>query len=145
NHKYDTMDYFRVDPQYGTREELKTLCDTVHEQDMRLILDGVFNHMGRRAPLFEKAQNSPDAPERDFFTFSSNAPNGYLSWRDVGNLPELKLENPAVRDMLWRGEESVIQGYLRQEDIDGWRLDVAYDLGFEYLSELSEAVQSAKP
>ncbi len=144
NHKYDASDYHRVDPVYGDRAELKELCDALHQKGMRLMLDGVFNHMGRRSTRFQEALNSPQgSDERDFFVWDGEGRS--IGWADVENLPELNLENPKVRDFLYDSPGSVVQSYLRQEGIDGWRLDVAFDLGFEYLTELTQKAHEAKP
>lgn len=145
NHKYDTIDYFTVDPQFGSQEQLRELCEALHARGMRLILDAVFNHMGRRSPLFQSAHSQEQGPEKDYFTFNDDFPNGYLGWRNVANLPELNLDNPRVRDWIYATPESVVQHYLREVGIDGWRLDVAPDIGFNYLSELSEAAHACKP
>jgi len=145
NHKYDTMDYERVDPQYGSNEDLRALCGDLHARGMRLILDGVFNHVGRRMPAFQRALADPAAPERAWFTIHSGLPHGYLSWRNVRNLPELNLENPDVRGWVYESRGSVVQRWLREYEIDGWRLDVAPDLGLRYLRELTDAAHAARP
>ncbi len=144
NHKYDASDFRRVDPQFGTVEELKSLAGELHRRGMKLMLDGVFNHMGRRAPLFQRALADPSGPERDFFTFGEEYRNGYLAWRNVPNLPELNLENSEVREFLWSGENSIVRWYLREVGIDGWRLDVAPDIGFAYLKELTAAAHETR-
>lgn len=145
NHKYDTSDYNTVDPQYGTNAELKALADDLHERGMKLILDGVFNHVGRRSLMFQRAAEKAGHPEEAFFTFDDGVPNGYLGWRNVRNLPELKLENPAVRQMLFEGEESIVCRYLKQEGIDGWRLDVGPDIGFQFLEALRDSAHNVRP
>ena len=142
NHKYDASDYHKVDRVYGDRRDLKELADALHERDMKLVLDGVFNHMGRRSSLFQAAVKSPNSPEREFFRWHEGKAVG---WADVDNLPELNLENPAVRAYIYNDPDSVVQSYLKQEGIDGWRLDVAFDLGFKYLEELTQAAHRAKP
>ncbi len=145
NHKYDAWDYSQVDPVYGTRKDLGKLAENLHRQGIRLILDGVFNHMGKQSPFFQEAIADEKSPWRKFFTFSNKSPRGYISWLDVENLPELNLENPAVRDYLYAKPDSIVQSYLRKEKIDGWRLDVAYDLGFKYLEDLTEFAHEANP
>ncbi len=144
NHKYDTMDYYTIDPQYGDEEDLRNLIETCHEKGLKVLFDGVFNHMGRRAPLFQKAQNQPESRERAYFTFGEKYRNGYLGWRNVSNLPELNLENQEVRDFVYAKPDSVVQHYIRKFDLDGWRLDVAPDIGFSFLRELTEAVHSCR-
>lgn len=144
NHKYDTEDYFKVDPQYGTEADLHGLRDDVHGMDMKLMLDGVFNHIGATSPIFTLARSDAKDRNRDWFFFGSQYPNGYLGWAGVASLPRLKLENPAVRNYLWGAKDSVVQHYLR-EGIDGWRLDVAFELGPKYLTELTQAAHKTKP
>jgi len=149
NHKYDTWDYHQVDPVFGSREELGVLVAEVHRRGMRLVLDGVFNHMGRRSPMFQAAAD-PQSPWREFFRFRPGAPDSgeastAIGWLDVENLPELNLENPRVQDFIFRRPDSVVQSYLRQEGIDGWRLDVAFDLGFRLLRELTVCAHEARP
>jgi cyclomaltodextrinase len=143
NHKYDAQDFFAVSPEYGSREDVQALATACHERGMKLVLDGVFNHMGRTAPWFVEAMQDPQSPYRDWFYIGDEYKFGYRGWYDVANLPELRHENPAVRDRLWNDPDSAVQGYLR-DGVDGWRLDVAFDLGFVYLSELTEAAHRAK-
>lgn len=145
NHKYDALDYHEVDPQYGTREELKTLAGELHQRGMRLILDGVFNHMGCRSPYFERAAGDNQSAERPWFDFHENFRWGYRSWRNAANLPELNLEHAEVRDMIFDNENSVVRRYLREVGIDGWRLDVAPDLGFHWLDQLRQSALSVNP
>lgn len=142
NHKYDAWDYHQVDKVYGNRKDLKALTDDLHSRGMRLVLDGVFNHMGRKSPLFQAALRNPEGPEARFFQWHNGKAIG---WADVENLPELNLEREEVRDYIYGDEDSVVQSYLRNEGIDGWRLDVAFDLGFKYLEELTQAAHRAKP
>lgn len=144
NHKYDTQDYFTIAPEYGAREDLIALAADLHQRGMRLVLDGVFNHVGRTCPWFQQALADPADPYRDWFVFGEEFPAGYRGWANVENLPELRLENPAVRARLWSDADSVVQGYLR-DGVDGWRLDVATDLGFRYLAELTAAAHAARP
>lgn len=144
NHRYDAQDYTAVAPEVGTREELLALAKNAHGRQMKLMLDGVFNHMGRTSRLFQSAQKGPGNPYRDWFYFGKEYPNGYRGWSGAGNLPALRLENPAVRAYLWGDPDSVVQKYLR-EGIDGWRLDVAFELGPEYLTELTRAAHAAAP
>jgi glycosidase len=144
NHKYDAQDYFKVAPEYGTRADVKALAEDCHQRNMRLVLDGVFNHMGRNADWFVDAQQGPSSPHRDWFTFNESFPAGYQAWNNIRNLPELNLDNPAVQARIYGDADSVVQGYLR-EGVDGWRLDVAPELGFRYLGELTKAAHSAKP
>ena len=144
NHKYDTLDYRQVSPEYGTRADVDALAADLHRRGMRLVLDGVFNHMGRNAPIFRQAEADAHSRYRDWFFFGPEYPGGARGWGGVANLPELKLENPQVRAFLWGAEDSVVRSWLR-EGIDGWRLDVAYDIGMPFLDELTRAAHAQKP
>lgn len=144
NHKYDALNYMQVSPEFGTREDLTRLTQAAHARGMKVVLDGVFNHMGRNSPAFQQAQADARSPYRDWFYFGPQYPGGARGWYQATNLPELNLENPAVRDYLFTGKDSVVQSYLR-DGIDGWRLDVAPELGFRYLAELTQAAHAAKP
>ncbi len=144
NHKYDAQDYFKVSPEYGTREDVIELANDVHDRGMKLVLDGVFNHMGRTSPWFKDALANPESEWRDWYLISDEYEIGYRAWVNVPNLPELNLENEKVRARLWGDPDSVILGYLR-DGVDGWRLDVAFDIGFNYLQELTESAHRWDP
>jgi glycosidase len=111
---------------------------------MKLVLDGVFNHMGRNAPIFQDALREPSSPWRDWFAIGTQYGGGARSWIGVQNLPELNLENPAVRGYLYEDPDSVLRSYLR-DGADGWRLDTAYELGPDYLRDLTRAAHLEKP
>ena len=144
NHKYDAFDYHAVSPEFGTRDDVKALAADVHARGMKLVLDGVFNHMGRNAPIFQDALANPQSRWRDWFCFGPQYPGGARAWWLAENLPELNLENPAVRAHVWGTPDSVVRRYLR-DGVDGWRLDVAVDLGFQWLDELTRAAHAEKP
>ncbi|MBF0409900.1 MAG: glycoside hydrolase family 13 protein [Candidatus Riflebacteria bacterium] len=145
NHKYDAWDYHKVDPAFGTRKQLAELANKLHSQGKKLVLDGVFNHMGRKSPFFQDSVLNPDGQWKDFFKMTEGKNAKHIGWMDVENLPELNLENQNVRDYIFEREDSVVQSYLNNEGIDGWRLDVACDLGFNILSDLTQAAHTSKP
>jgi cyclomaltodextrinase / maltogenic alpha-amylase / neopullulanase len=144
NHKYDALDYEKVSPEFGTRDDVKKLAAETKKRGMKLVLDGVFNHVGRYNPKFEDAQKNPNSPYRQWFNFGPQYKAGYRGWWDVDNLPELNLESQAVRDHVYAKPDSVVRSYLR-DGVDGWRLDVAFDIGFNYLAELTKAAHAEKP
>jgi len=144
NHKYDTLDYRAVSPEYGTRDDARALARDVHARGMKIVLDGVFNHMGRNSPIFRQAESDPRSKYRGWFVFGPQYAGGARAWALAENLPELNLENLAVRDDLFNAHDSVVRGWLR-DGMDGWRLDVAFDIGFKYLGELTQAAHDEKP
>ncbi|MDR3692711.1 MAG: alpha-amylase family glycosyl hydrolase [Fimbriimonas sp.] len=142
SHKYDTSDYFRVAPEFGSKQDLIGLFQDCHKRNMKVVLDGVFNHVGKRFEPFQQAQKG--GQHRNWFTFDKKYPNGYLSFAGVPSLPSWNLENPAVRNYLWNGKRSVVRYWLDQ-GADGWRLDVAYEIGPKYLDELTRSAHREKP
>lgn len=144
NHKYDTEDYLQIDPGFGSAKDLRDLIGAVHSRKMRIVLDGVFNHMGRTSPAFQSALKDTASPYHDWFVFGKEHPNGYRAYADIREMPALNLESPAVAQYLWKGNNSVVRRYLR-EGIDGWRLDVAYDIGPDILSAIRAAAHETKP
>ncbi len=144
NHKYDALDYQAVSPEFGTRADVRLLAADVHARGMKLVLDGVFNHMGRNAPVFQDALKNPQSKWRDWFFFGPQYQGGARAWWLAENLPEINLENKAVRDHVYAAKDSVVRSYLR-DGVDGWRLDVAVDIGFEWLDGLTRAAHAEKP
>ncbi|MFM9957288.1 MAG: glycoside hydrolase family 13 protein [Phycisphaerales bacterium] len=144
NHKYDAQDYAEVSPEYGTRDDVKSLARACRERGMKFMLDGVFNHMGRTAPRFQRALADPSSSDRSWFIFDPACKLGYRAWYNVPNLPEINLEDAEVRAHIWEAPDSVVRGYLR-DGVDGWRLDVAYDIGPEMLSQITAAAHAERP
>lgn len=144
NHKYDATNYDKVDPAYGTEADFAGLVEDLHGRKMRLVLDGVFNHCGRSNPIFSEALGNLQSSRRDWFLFDSKYPSGYRAWANVGNLPEINLENPATRDYMWQADDSIVAQWLKR-GADGWRLDVAHEIGLEYLADITEAAHKHKP
>jgi glycosidase len=141
NHKYDTTDFFTVDPQFGGEKALKPLVRELKRRKMQLILDAVFNHVSDSHPWFLAAR-SGQKPYRDFFTFGENGE--YECWRGHRHMPELKLENAALQKLLFRGKDSVLQKYL-DLGVDGWRFDVAVDVGLGIVRDMRKALRQRFP
>jgi len=140
NHKYDTIDYMTISPEYGTMADFKSLLDELNKRDIRLVLDGVFNHMSVLSPIFQDALKNPNSTYRQWFIFGSEYPHGYRAWHNLASLPELNLEYQPVRDFIFK---KVIPHYL-ELGISGWRLDTAIELG-RYLYDIQDAVHQTKP
>jgi glycosidase len=144
NHKYDALDFQAISPEFGDHADFVRLAAAVHAHGMKLVLDGVFNHMGRNAPIFQEAFANPDSPWRNWFAIGPQYAGGARVWTGYRNLPELNLEHPPVRAYLYAAPDSVVRSYLRA-GADGWRLDTAFELGYTYLRELTEAAHAEKP
>ncbi len=148
SHGYDTRDYRRVDARLGTNEELAQVCRALHAHGIRVILDGVFNHVGRGFWAFQDVQEKKwDSPYRDWFHIdfggNSNYNDGfwYEGWEGHYELVKLNLQNPAVADYLL----DCVKFWVDQFDIDGLRLDVAYCLDKGFLTRLRQFTQDLKP
>jgi Glycosidases len=140
NHKYDALDHFLVDPQFGGDGALCDLIEKSKAQGLRLILDAVLNHVSDIHPWFIKAKEGC-ASERDFFTFAGE---GYMCWRGWNQLPELRHDSAALRDLLFEAPSSVLQKYLAM-GISGWRFDAANDLGLSLVARIRAAVSARYP
>ena len=126
SHRYDTVDYLRVDPHLGGDAALDALVRGLHGRGMRLVLDGVFNHTGHRHADFRAALADPAAPQREMFTFR---PGGdYAAFYDVHTLPKIDYASPLARERFLEGAHAPVRHWLRR-GIDGWRLDVAHQIG----------------
>ncbi len=136
NHKYDAKDYLEISKEFGNKHDLKTLTERLHQENIKIMLDGVFNHVGVDNELFIQAKKE-NSPFHSWFDFNQIYPEGVRLWADVPSLPELNLENEDVRKYIYKDETSVIRSYLNL-GIDGWRLDVAFDIGYQYLKELTD-------
>ncbi|MBG0758973.1 maltodextrin glucosidase [Vibrio cidicii] len=136
NHKYDTTDYLTVDPHLGTNQEFAELTQALHQRDMKVILDAVFNHTSCEHPWLDRggkgdngAYHHSDSPYRDYYFFDGDTKN-YIGWKGIENLPVLNFAHQAVRDYIYQGEDAVIRHWLKAPyQIDGWRFDVIHMLG----------------
>jgi glycosidase len=148
-HGYDTADYFWVDRRLGTNETLRQLIRVLHQNGIRVVLDGVFNHVGRDFWAFRDVlQNREHSPYRNWFkglNFGGHSPYGdaltYETWNGCYDLVKLNLDEPAVREHLLLA----VRQWVVDFEIDGFRLDVAdcLDLGFQ--RELAAFCRSLKP
>ena len=135
-HGYDTVDYTKIDSRLGTNEDFADLCKKLHENGIRVVLDGVFNHVGREFGPFVSLRNG-DWGYRDWFHIhDGNSPYNdgfhYEGWEGHYELVKLNLYNPAVKEYI----KQCITGWREEFGIDGLRLDVAYCLDLNFLKEL---------
>lgn len=145
-HKYDTIDYFEIDPCFGTKEELKELAALLHENGIRLILDGVFNHCGSEFDAFlDVLKNGKKSEYKEWFydlkfPVSYTTPPNYEAFAYVKEMPKLNT-----------GKEEVIKYFcnvgvywIQYADIDGWRLDVANEINHDFWRAFRKAVRKEK-
>lgn len=138
-HGYNTRDYRKLDTRLGTNEDFKKVCDVLHENGIRIILDGVFNHAGRGFFAFQDViKNRENSQYKDWFylSFEGNSAYNdglwYEGWEGNYDLVKLNLSNPSVREYLLGS----VKYWIDTFDIDGLRLDVAYMVDRNFLKEL---------
>ncbi len=147
-HGYDTRDYRKLDCRLGTNADFKAVCQSLHARGIRVVLDGVFNHVGRGFWAFRDVQEKKwDSPYKDWFHISfdgnSNYNDGfwYEGWEGHFELVKLNLRNPAVIDYLL----DCVKFWVDEFDIDGLRLDVAYCLDKDFIRRLRSFTDGLKP
>lgn len=148
NHGYDTRDFKKIDCRLGTNEDFKEVCEDLHKHNVKIVLDGVFNHVGRGFWAFKNVQEKKwDSPYKDWFhiSFDGNScyDDGfwYEGWEGHFELVKLNLQNPAVVDYLME----CVKYWIDEFDIDGLRLDVAYSLDHNFMRRLRSYTQELKP
>lgn len=147
NHKYDTIDYLQLDPQFGDEKTLRTLITECHKRNIRIMLDAVFNHSGYYFPPFqdvlEKGADSKYAAWFHPHSFPLDSrldkPN-YETFAFVGSMPKLNTAHPQVKDYLLK----VARYWIEEFDIDGWRLDVANEVDHSFWREFRKQVKNIK-
>lgn len=147
-HGYNTRDFYRIDCRLGTNKDFQALCTQLKENGIRIVLDGVFHHVGRgfwafQDVLLKRARScycdwfyldfQRDSPFQDGFW--------YEGWEGNYDLVKLNLQNPTVvRHLL-----DAVAAWIREFQIDGLRLDVAYSLDLDFLRQLRRFTKSLKP
>ncbi len=150
NHRYNTHDYYQVDPLLGGTAALRELLDTCHARGMKVILDGVLNHTSRGFfPFHDLIENGVHSLYRDWFhihSFPLNAYQpqqglGYSAWWGLPSLPKLNTTTLAVREFLWR-----VATHWLEFGIDGWRLDTPSEIDDDtFWQELRRRCRAVNP
>lgn len=148
-HGYNTRDYTKIDCRLGTNEDFKTVCDALHTAGIKVVLDGVFNHVGRGFWAFQDVlRNRENSRYKDWFARiafdgNSNYNDGlwYEGWEGNYDLVKLNLRNEEVIQHIL----SCVQGWVDEFDIDGLRLDVCYCLDKDFLKRLRSFANQVKP
>lgn len=150
NHRYHTHDYYQVDPLLGGNQAFADLLDAAHQRDIKVVLDGVFNHASRGFFFFNDIlENGPTSPWLDWFkvqgwplsAYDGAKPANYESWLNNRALPEFNHDNPQAREYIMQ-----IAEYWLHQGIDGWRLDVPSDIDAEgFWHEFRQRVKAINP
>ena len=160
-HKYDALDYFRIDPHLGGEKAFSMLIEEAHRRGIRILLDISINHTSSSAKWFNKgaeffppsqgAYNDRNSPWRDFYFFNDD--NSYASWFGVQTMPQLNYGSQKLRNLIYRAKDSVLKKWmLAPFGIDGWRFDVAdclarnekLDLHDQVLREIRQELKAVK-
>lgn len=150
NHRYHTHDYYQVDPMLGGNPAFKELLDAAHKRDIKVVLDGVFNHSSRGFFFFHDVlENGPYSPWVDWFKierwpvspYNGEYPANYVGWAGNRALPVFNHDNPAVREYIME-----IAEYWIKFGIDGWRLDVPFEIKTPgFWQEFRDRVKAINP
>lgn len=146
NHKYDIIDYFMVDPQFGTKEELRQLVKLAHENGIRVVLDAVFNHCSMEMQQFQDVlEKGRESRFYDWFIIDGDFPEpekmNYECFAACNYMPKLNTANEEVQDFLLE----IAIYWIREADIDGWRLDVSDEVSHGFWRRFRKAVKKEKP
>ncbi len=147
-HGYDTTNYLRVDPHFGTNAELKQLVSRAHSDGWHVILDGVFNHTGVDFPAFKSLLTlGASSPYKNWYFIHHfplhvrNGETGYTAWFNSPSLPKLDVDSPPVRRYLFH----VIRYWMKYAGIDGWRLDAADQVDPAFWRVFRKVVKKQNP
>lgn len=157
-HKYDTEDYFQIDPTFGTNDDFKCLVDECHKAGIKIMLDAVFNHCGYMHPFFQDViKNKKKSKywdcfyieDEDFINFDfdefgrpkhQNVIPKYKTFAFTPNMPKLNTSHPIMEEYLL----DVASYWIEKYDIDGWRLDVSNEVSHSFWRKFKSRVRSIK-
>ena len=162
-HKYDVENYYDIDPQFGTLDDMRNLVKTAHSMGIDIIIDLVVNHSSSSHPWFKNAceylisHGQPDGEYGDYYNFSQSQKQGYQrvsgsAWyyecQFVGTMPDLNLDSPNVKDEI----ENIMRFWLQDIGIDGFRLDAVTSFytnstqkSIDFLGWLNQTAKAIKP
>lgn len=145
NHKYDTIDYFEIDPQFGDKNDFKKLVEKAHSLGIRIVLDAVFNHMCHENPIFKDVrEKGKESRYYDWFYIYGDKADvekiNYETFAHVYNMPKLKTSNREVQDYLIK----IAKYWIEEFDIDGWRLDVSDEVSHDLWKRFRKEIKAAK-
>ncbi|MBM7839597.1 cyclomaltodextrinase [Alkalihalobacillus xiaoxiensis] len=147
NHKYDTIDYMEIDPQFGDKDTFRKLVNACHEKGIKVMLDAVFNHSGYYFEPFQDVLRHQEKSAykdwfhiREFPVTPGPKPN-YDTFAFVDYMPKLNTENPEVKDYFLK----VARYWIEEFNIDGWRLDVANEVDHQFWRDFRREIKATNP
>jgi cyclomaltodextrinase len=148
SHGYDTTDYKQIDHRLGNNDLFKRITEELHALGIRVIVDGVFNHVGREFPSFKDIQLNRESSQYvnwHYIDFNGNSPYNdgfdYQNWEGHYDLVKLNLQERKVKDHIF----DIAKYWLQDVGIDGWRLDVAYSISPDFWREFRHICKTTKP
>lgn len=141
HHGYDATDYYVTEPRLGGDEALRALVEAAHARGLRVMLDMVCNHVSHEHPYFQEALRDPGSRYREWFTFDENEAHGYRTFFGVASMPEVNTAHPEARAWLL----DVARYWIREFDVDGYRLDYALGPGPDFWGDFRAACRDEKP
>lgn len=150
NHKYDTEDYEEIDPMFGTEEDFTQLCADAEKLDIKIVLDGVFNHVGSSSKYFNRekkygeggAYNDVQSPYRNWFNFSDD--NNYECWWSFQTLPRINAYSKGAQKYFTNKVSGIVPRWLKA-GASGWRLDVVDEIADCMLDKIVSSAKSQNP
>lgn len=145
NHKYDISDYYQVDPQFGSNEDLKELIEIAHKKGIRIVLDAVFNHCSEHLMQFQDVmKNGKKSKYFDWFVIKGDEVSqdtvNYETFAACSYMPKFNTSNQEVQEFLL----NIATYYIKEYDIDGWRLDVSDEISHTFWREFRKRIKALK-
>jgi len=154
NHKYDTTDYFEIDPSFGNKEDFKELIERAHSKKMKIVIDGVFNHCGFQFFAFQDVvKKEKESRYKDWFHIYSfpidtgyrkgrrNEKPSYDTFGYHSGMPKLNMGNSKVREYIFK----LTDYWTREFNIDGWRLDASDEISFDFWKAFRKHIKDINP
>lgn len=154
NHRYDTVDYYKIEPMLGNKEKFKELVDEVHKRGMRIMLDAVFNHMGSESPMWlDVVKNNENSQYKDWFHINKfpvydkpyeELDGRHLNYETFGrvkSMPKMNTEHPEVIEFFLK----VGKYWIEEFNIDAWRIDVANEVDHHFWRQFRDEVKLSNP
>lgn len=139
NHKYDTLDYYKIAKDFGNEQDFKELVDACHARNIRVILDAVYNHSSDKFFAFQDyLKNGQNSKYKDWYVIDEQGQ--YESFAGVKNMPKLNTTNPEVVNYLL----DISRHWIKHYNIDAWRLDVANEIDHDFWRKFRAAVKGEK-
>lgn len=142
NHKYDISDYYAIDKNFGDKADLKELIEKAHASGIKIVLDAVFNHCSENLSQFQDVLKKGRKSEFcDWFIITNDEPLEYECFAACTYMPKFNTSNPEVCRYLI----DIATYWIKEFDIDGWRLDVSDEVSHDFWRQFRKAVKAVKP